>query len=70
MGRNMTMALKDKTFEIMKKHPEIKWTEIARQAIEKKAMEVEMENDEWRRYAMKRAYEDKDWTDADELIDY
>ncbi|HZX20380.1 MAG TPA: hypothetical protein VFF13_05185 [archaeon] len=65
---NMTMAIKEKTHKVMKKHPEIKWTEIARQAIEKKATTIEIEKDSWRKYALKHALED--WDEADDLIDY
>ena len=68
MSRNMTMALKDNTFETMKKHPEIKWTQVARQAIERKVALVESEKDAWRKYALKHAVED--WDEADELIEY
>ncbi|MCR4335685.1 MAG: hypothetical protein NUV57_04060 [archaeon] len=65
---NMTLAVKEKTHAVIKRHPEIKWTEVARQAIEKKAALLESEKDEWRKYALKHALED--WDDADELIDY
>lgn len=64
----MTMAIKEETHKVMKKHPEIKWTEIARQAIEHKAAIIETERDSWRKYALKHALED--WDDADELIEY
>lgn len=65
---NMTMAIPEKIHQTMKKHPEIKWTEIARQGIEKKARELEEEKDAWRKYALKHALED--WDGADELINY
>ncbi len=68
MARNMTMAIPDKTFEAMKKHPEIKWTQIARQAIEQKAAALEAEKDPWKLYALRHALED--WDDADDLIEY
>jgi len=34
---NMTMAIPEQLHKVMKKHAEIKWTEVARQAIEKKS---------------------------------
>ena len=68
MARNMTMALPDKTFEVMKKHPEIKWTEIARQAIQKKIIELEIEKDPLRKYAYKRWLEEGE--DAEKLFEF
>lgn len=38
----MTLAIPGDLNAIMKKHSEIKWTEIARRAIEKKATEIEL----------------------------
>ena len=66
---NMTMAVPDKLHKTMKEHPEIKWTEIARQAIERKARELEEEKNEWRAYAQKRAVE-KGWSEAHELFKF
>ena len=68
MARNMTMAIPDKTFDVMKRHPEIRWTEVARQAIERKATLVEGEKDPWRVYALKRWAEEGE--DAEELFDF
>jgi len=65
---NMTLAVPERLHRIMKKHSEIKWTEVARKAIEKKARALEAEKDEWRKYALKHALED--WDEADELINY
>lgn len=65
---NMTMAVPEQVHKIMKKHSEIRWAEIARRAIEKKAMELEAKKDGWRDYALKHALEN--WDDADELINY
>lgn len=39
---NITLAVRDELREAMKKHPEIRWSEIARQAIEEKIRELEM----------------------------
>jgi len=68
MARNMTMAIPDKTYSIIKKHPEIKWTEVARQAIEKKALELESGKDPFRKYAYKRWAEEGE--DANELFEF
>lgn len=65
---NVTMAIPEHIYLAMKKHSEIKWTEVARQAIEKKARELEEEKNAWRKYALKHALED--WDDADELVNY
>ena len=43
----MTMAIPDKTFDVMKRHPEIRWTEVARPEIESKAKLDEGEQDPW-----------------------
>lgn len=64
----MTMAIPDKTYNTMKKHPEIKWTHVAREAIEKKASVLEAQKDPWKNYALRHALED--WDDADDLIKY
>ncbi|MFH1107106.1 MAG: hypothetical protein V1787_04380 [Candidatus Micrarchaeota archaeon] len=39
---NMTLAIPNDLSILMKKHSEIKWTEVARRAIEEKASEVEL----------------------------
>ena len=39
---NMTLAIPSDLSALMKKHSEIKWTEVARRAIEEKASEVEL----------------------------
>ena len=64
----MTLAVRDEIHKIMKKHPEIKWTEIARSAIEKKAKMLMKEEDPWRVYAMKRWSEEGE--DAHELFEF
>jgi hypothetical protein len=39
---NITLSVSDKLHERMRKHPELKWTEIARKAFERKLQEVEL----------------------------
>ncbi len=68
MARNMTMAIPDRTYAAMKRHPEIKWTEVARQAIEKIVLELESEKDQFRKYAYKRWAEEGE--EASELFDF
>ena len=65
---NMTMAIPEQLHRIMKRHPEVKWTEVARQAIEQKAKTLESEKDPWRLYAYKRWAEEGE--DADELFNF
>jgi hypothetical protein len=65
---NMTMAIPEQLHKIMKKHPEIKWTEIARQAIEEKAKLLEREKDPWKLYAYRRWAEEGE--DAHELFEF
>jgi len=65
---NMTLAISAELHKKIRKHPEIKWSEVARQAIEHKAAITETEKDPWRKYALKHALED--WDEADELIEY
>lgn len=38
---NMTLAMPDEISKRMKKHPEIRWTSVARQSIERKLDELE-----------------------------
>ncbi len=38
---NMTLALSEQLIRLMKKHKEIKWSEVARQAMLEKATELE-----------------------------
>lgn len=65
---NMTLAIPEPLHKLMKKHSEIKWTEIARKAIEQKAKLLAVEKDEWKASALKHALEN--WDDADELVRY
>lgn len=37
---NITLAVDDETARRMKAHPEIRWTEVARQAIQRKLQEL------------------------------
>lgn len=62
----MTLAVSEELHKAMKKHPEIKWTEVMRQAAEQKARELERKDPAWRQYAARHALEK--WDDADELI--
>jgi len=39
---NMTLAIPEDLHKIMKKHKEIKWTEVARQAIWERARKLEL----------------------------
>lgn len=65
---NMTMAVPKEMHEKMRKHPEIKWTEIAREAIEKKLTILETEKDPLRLYAYKKWAEEG--VDANELFEF
>jgi hypothetical protein len=64
---NMTMAIPDPLHRVMKKHSDVKWAEVARQAFTKKAKELE-ELDPWREYAMRRWAEEGE--EADELFKF
>lgn len=39
---NMTLAVPDELMAVMKKHKEIKWSQVAREALEEKANELEL----------------------------
>jgi len=39
---NITLSVSDKLHDRMRKHPDLKWTEIARKAFERKLQEVEL----------------------------
>ncbi len=39
---NMTLAVSEQLYKKMKKHTELKWSDIARLAFEKKLMELEL----------------------------
>lgn len=67
---NMTMGLSDSMHDRMRKHADVKWTEVARKAFESKLEKLEKSekksSDTVRGYALKHALED--WDDADELL--
>jgi len=50
---NMTLAIPEELHELMKKHPEIKWTEVARKAINEQA--EKMKKLEWMNNALKNS---------------
>lgn len=55
----MTMAIPEELHAIMKKHPEIKWTEVARKAINEQA--EKMKKLEWMNNALKNSnFNEKD----------
>lgn len=41
---NVTLAIPDELNHRLRKHPELKWSEIARMAFERKLKEVELEH--------------------------
>lgn len=53
---NMTLALDAETSREVKAHPEIKWSEVARQAIQRKVREL---------HALDAAFASSDLTEAD-----
>ena len=65
---NMTMAIPAELHKKMKKHHEVKWTEVARNAFERKLLMIELEKDPLRKYAYQRLAEEGD--DADDIFEY
>lgn len=65
----MTLAIPKELHHTMKQHPEIKWTEVARSAIRKKAEILKGENQDWKVYAQKHAVK-RGWSEARELFDF
>lgn len=65
---NVTLSVPEEIHKAMKKHLEIKWTEIARQAIVKKVKEIEMAKDPLKYHALKRFA--KEGEEADELFEF
>jgi hypothetical protein len=65
---NMTLAIPKNVHEKMKQHKEIKWTEVAREAIQKKLTILETEKDPLRLYAYKRWAEEGE--EAHELFKF
>jgi len=66
---NMTMAIPQELHDVMKKHSEIKWTEVARKAIEEKAKELEEEKRQWKKHAQEHAVK-RGWSEAHELFEF
>jgi len=64
----MTMAIPQRLHKTIKKHPEIKWTEIARQAMQKTAEVLEAETNPLRAYTYKRLVEEGE--DAEKLFEF
>ena len=65
----MTMAIPDKLHSKMRQYPEVKWTEVARLAIEKKAKELEGEKMLWMKHAHEHAVK-RGWSEAHELFEF
>ncbi len=63
---NVTLSVPKEVHDIMKQHREIKWTEVARQAIVEKARSLERANDPLRLYTLKRMAEE--WDDAADVF--
>ena len=66
--KNISFAIPTKILQVMRKHPEVKWSELARQAIDQKVRELKSRQDPFRAYAYKRWAEE--WDDADDIIKY
>jgi hypothetical protein len=65
---NVTLAVPEQIHVIMKQHKEIRWTEIARQALVQKAREIKMSKDPLRYYSLKRLAEEGD--DANNIFEF
>ena len=65
---NMTLAIPKEIHAKMKQHNEIKWTEIAREAIQTKIALLEVEKNPLRQYAYKRLIEEGE--DAEKLFKF
>lgn len=61
---NMTLALPDELHRIMRNHPEIKWSEIARQAMKEYAKKLELLDD----IASKSSLTEKDAIEIGEIV--
>ena len=64
---NVTLSVPEEVHAIMKAHREIRWTEIARQAIVQEAKKFKPEDDPLLTYNLRRLAQDGD--DADELFE-
>ena len=65
---NMTLAIPKEIHVKMKQHNEIKWTEVAREAIQTKIALLEVEKNPLRQYAYKRLIEEGE--DANKLFKF
>lgn len=65
---NMTMAIPNKMHSRMKRHPDIKWTEVAREAFQRKLTLLETEKNPLRLYSYKRWAEEGE--EAHELFKF
>lgn len=63
---NVTLSVPQELYALMKKHPEIKWTEIMRRAVADLAEKIE--RDEFKQYAYAKSVED--WSDARDLFKF
>ncbi len=63
---NVTLSVPENIYATMKRHPEIKWTEIMRSAAAKFAEKLDA--DEFRKYAYIKSTQE--WSGADELFDF
>lgn len=64
---NVTLSVPLHVHRVMKRRKDIRWTEIARQALVKKAEDVEREDDALRNYSERRLA--KEGEDAEEFFD-
>lgn len=63
---NVTLSFPDEIYNKMKKHSEIKWTEIMRKAVID--FVEKLEQDEFKKYSYKKST--KDWSEASELFKF
>ena len=64
---NMTFAVSDEVYKAMKRHSEIKWSEIARRAIIDYLSRID-ENKQWKKIAAKKAL--TNWSEAGDLFEF
>lgn len=63
---NVTLAIPEEIYKTMKKHPEIKWTEVMRKAAVDFAQKLEQ--DEFKKYGYHKSQ--ANWVDANELFEF
>lgn len=63
---NITLSVSEDIYKKIKKHKEIKWSEVARKAIEEKLKQIE--ETDYRKYSLKRLSEEGE--DAKEIFDF